>query len=185
MTVKEFWAYCQRPENRERRLELIRGEVVEFPMPYHKHGIVCARVGFELAQWARTRGGWVTSNCAGVILPRDGDTLVGPDLAYFDQANVAVDELTGWSLDPPALAVEVASPQDDVVFLRERVHLLLANRVRVVWLIDYETRRVDVFRSAVPVVFRRADELAGGDELPGFACRVADFFRLPGEKPAA
>lgn len=185
MTVNEFWAYCQLPENRNRRLELVRGEVIEFPLPYHKHGFVCAKVGFELGQWARSRGGWVTSNCAGVILPHDADTLVGPDLAYFDQTSIAVDELTGWSLDPPALAVEVASPQDDAAFLHERGRLLLANGVRVVWVVDYEVRQVEVFRSTASVVLTRADELAGGDELPGFACRVADFFRLPGEKPAA
>ena len=183
MTLLDFSAFCKLPENRERRLELIRGEVVEFPIPYHKHGFVCAKVGFELCDWAnRRRAGCVTSNCAGVILQRDPDSIVGPDLAYFESVAGLVDELTGWSLEPPTLAVEVISPQDDLAFLQDRVRDYLVNGVRVVWLVDYEAKRVAIVRASGRTQLDRCDRLMGGDELPDFACRVDDFFRLPGDR---
>jgi Uma2 family endonuclease len=50
-------------------------------------------------------------------------------------------------------------------------------------LVDYEERTVAVFRpNMTPDVFKENQELTGGEELPGFICRVADFFRLPGDR---
>jgi Uma2 family endonuclease len=57
--------------------------------------------------------------------------------------------------------------------------------VKVVWLADPELKTVTVYRSKDNlVVLKPADDLIGGDELPGFSCQVADLFRLPGDRPA-
>ena len=39
MTAEEFFAWANRPENSDRRLELDRGEVVEMPPPKKSHGL--------------------------------------------------------------------------------------------------------------------------------------------------
>src|SRR4051812_34131085 len=41
MTAEEFYDFCHRPENRDRRFELERGEVVEMSRPGEQHGYVC------------------------------------------------------------------------------------------------------------------------------------------------
>jgi hypothetical protein len=56
--------------------------------------------------------------------------------------------------------------------------------VEMVWLIDPEARTVTVYRpDQGPHLLEEADELTGEDVLPGFRCRVADFFVLPGDQP--
>jgi Uma2 family endonuclease len=55
-----------------------------------------------------------------------------------------------------------------------------------VWLIDPEARNVTMYRRGKePFVVEENQELTGEDVLPGLRCLVADFFRLPGDKPPA
>ncbi len=99
MTVDEFWEFSNRPENVERRLELIRGEVVDWPIPYLKHGVVCTQIGVFLEGYSRRmKNGYVVGINAGIILAHEPQSVVGPDISYFLN-----DELTtGWSKTLPA-----------------------------------------------------------------------------------
>jgi hypothetical protein len=45
MSAEEFFAWCNRPENRDRHFELERGEVVEASRPGERHGEEPARAG--------------------------------------------------------------------------------------------------------------------------------------------
>ena len=61
----------------------------------------------------------------------------------------------------------------------------LGRGVAVVWLVDPEGRSVTVHRlNQLPQVYEGDDELTGEPELPGFRCRVAEMFYLPGEEAA-
>jgi Uma2 family endonuclease len=56
--------------------------------------------------------------------------------------------------------------------------------VRLVWIIDPETRTVQVWRADRSGSWLEADdELSGEDVIPGFRCRVGDLF--PKEAEAA
>ena len=58
----------------------------------------------------------------------------------------------------------------------------LANGVELVWLIDPSCRTITVYTpNSGPRVFNEEDILTGGDVLPGFRCKVADFFFMPEE----
>jgi Uma2 family endonuclease len=58
--------------------------------------------------------------------------------------------------------------------------------VRVVWLIDPESRTVRVYRPNQPTTNLTADdEITGGDELPGFRCSLREFFQLPNDPAPA
>src|SRR5687768_3918653 len=97
MTVNEFWTFSNRPENGNRPMDLIQGEIVEWPLAYSKHGVVCARVGFLLDNSTqRTQHGFVTTNNAGVIFPGPPPSVIGPDVAFYTSFE-ADDPLTGWS----------------------------------------------------------------------------------------
>lgn len=185
MKVEEFWEFANRIDNRAKALDLIGGEVVEWPRPYRKHGTVCALVGFALVKYAdRVRWGCPTGGNAGVILSRDPATVVGPDAAFYADGG-AEDLLTGWSLQPPLLAVEVLSPDDNAGQHARKVAAYLASGVHTVWVIDYEAKEVAVHRRGTPVVVRGGDDELTHDELLGFSARVTNFFRLPGERHSA
>jgi Uma2 family endonuclease len=80
----------------------------------------------------------------------------------------------------PDLAVEVVSPNDLVYEIDEKVEEFLAAGVPLVWVVNPETRTVQVHRPTGPgVILRAGDELTGEDVLPGFRCRVADLFQSP------
>ena len=187
MTAEEFWDFCQLPENADKSLELIRGEVVEMPNPTRKHGRTCLKIGFELEKYAERVGhGYVVTNDSGVILFEDPATVVGPDVAYFDDAATFADIHPKWGTNVPILAVEILSPSDRRRAVLDKVADYLGSGVAAVWLADYEERFVTVFRSTSPPKnFGDAVALVGDDYLPGFSCRVADLFRLPGESNPA
>ncbi len=82
---------------------------------------------------------------------------------------------------PPRLAVEVRSPTDRWAKLHRRTAQFLQRGTAVVWVVDPEDRTVTVFRpNQIQQVFDEDEELTGGDELPEFRCRVAEFFAMPG-----
>ena len=61
----------------------------------------------------------------------------------------------------------------------------LRGGVKVVWVIDPDERKVTVcLPDRFPEILKADQELTGGDILPGFRCRVADLFFLPGPASA-
>lgn len=184
MTADEFYEWTSRPENDDKWFELVRGEVIELPGPRKAHGVVCSNVSFLLMVYVRQRGhGYITSNDSGVILERDPDTVRGPDVAVYEDANTFAELHPKYGEVPPRLAVEVLSPNDRASQVLRKINDYLRCGVNLVWVIDPEIRTVTVHRPGQPQAeFDENQELTGEDILPGFRCRVADFFLLPGEQ---
>lgn len=56
----------------------------------------------------------------------------------------------------------------------------LANSFRLIWTVYPNTRKVVVHRAdRTTATFYAADQITGESALPGFACKVADFFAPP------
>lgn len=187
MTVDEFWDFVHRPENSDRDFDLIRGEVVEVSRPKRPHGRVCVLLGMYLELYAeRVRKGYVVSNDAGVVLSESPASVVGPAVAYFTDADKFEDLHPKWGDVPPVLAVEVSSSNDRPGRVNAKIQEYLRNGVKVVWQVDYEERNVTIYRPDKTIeVVNESGELTGGDDLPGLSIRVADIFRLPGDRPPA
>lgn len=182
MTAEEFYEFVHRPENADRHFELDEGKVIELPPPRVPHGFYAQNLGALLWLYARTRKrGYVCSE-SGVVIGRGPDTVRGPDIMYFDDEKSAAEiAATKYAEDPPSLAVEVLSPTDRPGRVSRKIAQYLRAGVRVVWAVDPEVPEVAVYRpDAPPEILGLDDLLTGGDELPGFECRVAEFFELPG-----
>jgi Uma2 family endonuclease len=182
MTAEEFYDFCHRPENRDRRFELERGVVVESELSGIQHGVVCSNVGWILSNYThRRRHGYACCN-TGVIWERAPDTVKGPDVIFFDD-NRRFDELaTKYPERPPQLIVEVRSLNDREAKLIRRIESFLRRGVSAAWVVDSEGRTVTVYRlNQFPQVFDDTEALVGGDEMPDFRCPVAEFFAMPGE----
>jgi Uma2 family endonuclease len=84
----------------------------------------------------------------------------------------------------PDLAVEVVSPNDLYSEVRLKVQEYRDAGVRLIWVVDPESRTVEVIHpDGSGVTLTEQAELAGDDILPGFRCRVADL--LPPREEAA
>lgn len=185
MTADEFWDFVHRPENMDRDFELIRGEVVEVSRPTTPHGRVGFRIGVFLEMYAEKVGvGYVVTE-SGVVLGDDSDSVFGPDAAYFTDVNKFEDLHPKWTDVPPVLVVEVSSPNDRPGRVNAKIQDYLANGVKIVWQVDYEEQNVSVHRPNRSVeVIKKDGELTGGDDLPGLSIKVADIFKLPGDRAA-
>jgi len=186
MTAEEFAEWVERPENADRWFELVRGEVIELielPARTKIHGRVCIRVGFLLEGYVCQRGfGYVTGNDSGVILERDPDTVRGPDVALYEDARSFEELHPKYGEVPPRLAVEVMSPSDRIGRVMDKVSDYLRNGVALVWLVDPEVRNVTVYRpERTPEVVNGDQDLLTEDVLPGFRCRVSEFFFVPAQ----
>ena len=181
MTADEFYDWCNRPENTDRRFELVRGEVIEVSSPNKIHGVVSGNIAGHLWMYSRKRSiGYITTNDSGTLVERDPDTVRGPDVAYFTDADHFADLHPKYGEHPPILAVEVLSPSDRANKVLRKVEEYINNGVQVVWLVDPEEKTVRVFRPGQQsVTLTESQEIDGGESLPGFSCKLGEFFRLP------
>jgi Uma2 family endonuclease len=187
MTADEFFEWVHRPDHTNRWFELVRGEVIELPAPTKRHGVVSANVVRILGNYAfQRRKGYVTSNDSGVILERDPDTVRGPDVALYEDAQTFAELHPKYGEVPPRLAVEVLSPSDRASQVMRKITDYLRTGVSLVWVIDPEAQSVTVYRpDKAPAVLEGGQELTGDEVLTDFRCRVADLFFMPGDQPSA
>jgi Uma2 family endonuclease len=186
MTAAAFFDWVHRPENHGRWFERERGRVIEMPPPGERHGVVCGNIsrilGNHLFQLGR---GYVCTNDTGVITETDPDTVRGIDVTLYEESR-RYDELTPkYAEHLPMLAVEVLLPHDRAGRMMKRASQFVRKGIMLVWLFDSEERDVTVYRAGrEPYVLSVDDPISGEDALPGFCCRVADFFRMPSQAVA-
>ncbi len=172
------------------RGELIRGVLCGTMAAGQEHGEIAMRLGAALLGFIEPRGlGRVMGSDSGVWLERDPDTVREPDIAFFSGEKVPLDRrITGYAEVVPDLVVEVASPSDSNREVHDKAHMWLNHGVRLVWVVQPETRTVDVYRADEPIAtLGEQDALDGLDVLPGFTCDVSAVFGPPGweERPSA
>ncbi len=176
LTADEFLEWPDEPGMCQ---ELIRGEVVTMSLAGGEHGEVSLEIGRLIAIYAKpAKLGKTYAAETGFIAERDPDTVRAPDVAF-----VRTDRLTGIKNRrkhipfAPDLAVEVRSPNDRDDAVEEKIQMWLRAGSLLVWSVDPESRTVVVYRpDAEPVTSTEDQEIDGGDVIPGFRCRVADFF---------
>jgi Uma2 family endonuclease len=181
MTAEEFFDWCNRPENRDRRFELQRGKVVEMSRPGERHGVVCANVTRLLGNYIfQRRKGYVCSHDTGVLWEHDPDTVRGPDVFLYEKSRRYDDLNVKYSEEIPQLVAEVLSPNDGWTKVMRRVNQFLDRGVPVVWVIDPEDRTATVLRPGeFPRVLEESEELTGEPAFADLRVRVGDFFFVP------
>jgi len=183
ISAEEFFELAHRSENRDRVLELERGMVIEMSRPGKRHGMICGNVTAILWSYAGERKhGYVCSNDTGIIVERNPDTVRGPDVMFFDDATGVAEIESAFATTPPVVSIEVLSPNDSLGTVIRRVQQQPRFGIRAVWVLDPEACNVTVFRAGREnVIIEEGEELTAEEVLPGFRCRVAEFFKLPGQ----
>jgi len=184
MTANELYEWSHQPENRNRDCELERGRIVEVSRPGIEHGLICGNVARILGNYTvQVRRGYVCANDTGVVVERDPDTVRGPDILLNDDEE-DTEVVKKYAERPPLLAVEVLLPNDTYSSVFGRVQEQLLFGTKIVWILDPDARTVVIhYPDDRDRVVREEDILTGNDVLPGFQCRVADFYLRPHQLP--
>jgi Uma2 family endonuclease len=178
LTAADFEHIASQPENRDKRLEWIGGEIVEVVSNSYS-----SQIGITLGVYL---GMYVLQNKLGRLTGADGGYIVGderyiPDVAYVSFARQPETPHTAYNPIAPDLAVEVLSPNDDHAALRIKiVNYLRAGTT--VWVVDPERQQVEVYApDQAPRMLRAAETLDGGAVLPGFSLPLKTIFPDPSE----
>ncbi|MEW6283251.1 MAG: Uma2 family endonuclease [Candidatus Eremiobacterota bacterium] len=161
------------------RFEIVRGEVVPLSPTGGLHGEVESNAHLILAEPVKGgRLGRLYVGEVGVVVQREPLTVRGADVAWIhvDQGPVATSP-EGYLLTPPALVVEVLSPNDRASDVEAKTQEYLLAGVRAVLLLDPQNRCATVARpDSTRVVLRESETLQLSELLPGWSVPVARFF---------
>jgi len=175
MTVEEFDRFVILPENADRLLEFIGGEVVEAVSNQRSSAIASTFIAFIKMYAIQNQLGFVTGADGGYIIA--GERYI-PDVAFVSKARQEQPSDQAYSDIPPDLVVEVLSPSNTPHELRVKVVNYLAVGA-VVWVVDPDREVIEVYIPGQPVKkVRMGGILDGGEVLPGFAVAVKDIFDL-------
>ncbi len=174
LTNQQFFQLCQ--DNRDMRMECsAQGEMMLMMPAGGETGKRNLNIILQLGLWnEQTELGVAFESSTGFILP-NGATR-SPDAAWIPQARwdaLSQDERTRFLPLCPDFVVELRSPSDTLQTVREKMHEYRDNGARLGWLIDPQTRQVEVYRQVQDVeILDNPTTVSGEDVLPGFVLNL-------------
>ncbi len=173
ITAEQLPAACS-----DKPCELVRGRLVVSDFAGFRHGrIACTVAGLIRSFVVAHNLGVVTGAETGFHIASDPDTVRTPDVAFVSHKRMPEHEPIGFFPGAPDLAVEIVSPNDTASAVLAKAQDWLDAGCCTVWVVDPQTNTVTVYRSPKQVqLLNHADELDGGDVVPGFRTRVEALF---------
>jgi Uma2 family endonuclease len=173
VSAEEFEKIAALPENADKRLEYIGGEIVEVVSNSEASEIAA----FILAQLSNH----VYAHKVGRVTGADGGYKVSgadyiPDVAFISNVRQPKRPNVAWNPLSPDLAVEVVSPTDRPGVIADKaVNYPLAGTL--LWYVFPDDKQVKVYEPGQPAkTLGLDDELDGGKVLPGFKLAVKAIF---------
>jgi Uma2 family endonuclease len=159
------------------KYELRDGRLIVMPPPGDIHARRQAKFVRYLMTEGEDRGYGEARAEVGLLLRRNPDHLVGPDVAFIATASCPPRvSPEGYLLTIPELVVEVRSKNDTQPEIDEKVRDYLAAGVVLVWVADPDARTVTAYHQGQPpTTFGANDTLTADPVIPGFAVPVADL----------
>jgi Uma2 family endonuclease len=163
------------------RYEIIDGELSVSTQPDWRHQFVASEIQAALNRWSRPVDGGLALFAPGVIF--SPENAVAPDVVWVRRERfAAVLGSDGKLHSAPDLMVELLSPGSRNIRRDREAKLALYSRWGVLeyWLVDWPTRRIEVYRRR-DAHLHLIETLHAGDvitspNLPGFATCVSEFF---------
>lgn len=174
MTQDEFEQVIALPENRDRLLELIQGEIVE-KMPTREHGIIAANIASDIDRYLNEHA---VGRVAAEARHRPADDRYNDFLP--DVSVVLGDrpvEREGAANYLPDLCIEIKSPRDSLRGMSDKAAFYLAHGAQMVWLVYPELRIVEVLTPGERQLLTENAVISGGEVLPEFTVTVERVFR--------
>jgi Uma2 family endonuclease len=157
--------------------ELVRGELYEVLPPTERHGEVSGQIYRLIANWNDMAHAGRVAVESGFTLARGPDTVRGPDVSFVARGRISREQARrGFPDLAPDLVVEVCSPSQSWADLRDKAREYLRAGSRLVLLVEADEFAEAWRAGQEPLRLELADEFRAEDVLPGFVCRVRDFF---------
>ncbi|MCZ0938678.1 MAG: Uma2 family endonuclease [Caldilineaceae bacterium] len=163
------------------RGELIRGALCETMPTGLTHGEIVMNLGGALRNFVRPRRlGRLVGSDSGMLLERDPDTVLEPDIAFISAQKLPLNvRLSGYYEGAPDLVVEIVSPSDGSREVYHKARMWISFGVSLVWVVNPENRTIEVHRPNQPLLSLTENEiLDGGEVLLGFNYPLRDVFDL-------
>ncbi len=161
------------------RYELIEGVIYKMAPAGEEHGFVALNIGTIINNFVRKKRLGITTGAeTGYKLASDPDTVKSPDVAFKSNNRLAEKGLSkGYSTVMPELVIEVNSPFDSYTKILKKIQDWLKARVLEVWVVEPEDSSIVIYDSSGNhKILEKKDEIEGGEILPGFKCKVSEFF---------
>ncbi len=165
--------------------ELVDGNLVERHTGSESSAVAVAVAG-QLANFVRPKraGHLFTTDCGYRCFPGAPDKVRRPDVSFVRTGRLADERPPeGYVESSPDLVMEVLSPGDLAYEIDGKIEDYLSAGVRLIWVVNPKTRTLRIHRPADsplgPIgAASETDMITGEDVLPGFECRVAEFFDI-------
>lgn len=188
VTREDVFALQALPENADKTIELIFGELTIMPGASILHTLIITRLLKMLGDYLVAHPiGLALTDGAMYDLP-NGD-LVIPDGSFvaagrYDEADLPI----RFALAPD-LAIEVMSPSNTDAQMAAKIDAYLGAGVRLVWVIYPERRTVSVYHTKTDgtITYRSLSDsemLSGDDILPELSVPIGAIFTAP-SKPTS
>lgn len=193
LTVEGLWEISHQPENAGKRFRLMEGVLYEEGLlkamsPTGRlHGRVTWLLTVHMGNFVLANAlGEMTGAETGYVLYQNlggRDTVLAPDIGFVHTSRLPDAISQEYVPLAPDLAVEVLSPSNTPAEMALKVELYLRYGTRMVWLIDPNVKRVQVYRptgearQASVRFLTIEDTLDGEDVLPGFSLPLRELFQ--------
>ncbi|NMG18150.1 Uma2 family endonuclease [Brasilonema bromeliae] len=178
LTDEQFYQLCQK--NPDLKFERsAKGELIIMPPTGGETGSHNSEMNADFVIWNRqTKLGKVFDSSTAFKLPNGADR--SPDVTWIRQERWDVLTFEQKEKFPPIVpdfVLELMSPSDNLQKTQEKMQEYMENQVKLGWLIDRKTRRVEIYRLGQAVeVLESPTELSGEDILPGFILDLRTVF---------
>lgn len=165
MTPEQYLAL---PEEKP-YLEYVDGMVLQKPMPTKPHSKLAGKIITRIDIWIESYGGEVGPEAR----TRAGElpNYRVPDDSFWEPGYKGSDDL-------PTLAVEVRSPDQTLAELRRKCRFFRENGTFACWLIDPNSRTVEIFEGERDGERLGPDEILESACMPGFSLPLAQLFAV-------
>lgn len=184
MTASAFDDWVQLPENADKRLEFVAGEIIDVPSNPYVSKIASIISGFIFMYLLKNDIGHVTGEAGGYMVAGE---RYAPDVAFISYEKQAELAKEGYNPNPPDLAVEVVSSENNSTE-EWTLNIKIGNYLAVgtmVWIVRPEKQSIEVYQPATPTkVYRAKDSIKLDNVLPDFELKLSDVFKdvTPEEK---
>jgi Uma2 family endonuclease len=151
------------------------GELIIMPPTFSLTSVRNREITSQLDRWAsQDRRGVVGESSGGFVLPNGARR--SPDAAWIAKEQIrrlSPESLEGYWHLCPAFVIELRSRSDRLTVLRAKMHEWLDNGALLGWMIDPDTRTVEVYRpNREPETLTRTDSVTGEGPVEGFVLNL-------------
>jgi Uma2 family endonuclease len=174
VTADEFDALITRPENQERVLELVAGEVIEMPSNPFASQVSSRISGYFFVYLLAHPIAHLTGEAGGFQISGE---RYAPDVALTLKDKQAALDQTGYNRFPPDLAVEVDFPSSGES--RRMLGIKIVNYLNAgttVWVVLPELKQVEIYEPGESPRILDESETLSSAILPGFTLAVTTIF---------